>query len=77
MAYGDRWDFIPGEVHYHNYSDGTVLPSLEIKVTRNGVDYGYAEVHMHRVKYAPHSSLGLTSRIGEPADPQIYETEDE
>lgn len=64
MAYGDKWDFIPGKVTYQNYSDGTSVPHLMVKVLRNGQPYGYAELHMHRVKYPPHDSLGLTSRIG-------------
>jgi hypothetical protein len=61
--YGDKWDFLPGEVRHSNYSDGTVIPRLEVKVFRNGEEAGTFEVHMHRVKYSPHASLGLTSRI--------------
>ncbi len=64
MAYGDKWDFIPEAVHYEQYKDGTVVPHLEVQVTRNGEDYGYIEIHMHRTKYPPHDSVGVTSRVG-------------
>lgn len=66
MAYGDRWEFIPKHVHYSTYTDGTVLPSLHVWVYRNGIKYGYFEVHMHRVKWPPHASIGVTSRLGPP-----------
>lgn len=65
MAYGDRWDFKPGTVEYEKYSDGTVVPHLEVEVWRNGVEVGYVEIHMHRTKYPPHSSVGVTSRVSE------------
>lgn len=64
MSYGDRWEFVPGRVHYHEYSDGTRLPSLEIRVLLNGQPHGYIEAHMHRVKHPPHASVGVTSRVG-------------
>ncbi len=67
MAYGDAWDFVPGDVRYSSYSDGTVIPRLEIKVLFNGAPHGAVEVHMHRVKYPPHASVGVTSRVGEEA----------
>ncbi len=67
MAYGDVWDFHPQEVHYETYSDGTKCPHLEVKLTRNGVPWGYAELHTHHTKYAPHASVGVTSRVGEEA----------
>ncbi len=63
MAYGDRFEFRPKEVDYSQYADGTVLPGLEIGVYRNGENIGYAQMHLHRTKYSPHVSLGLTSRL--------------
>ena len=67
MAYGDVWDFKPGVVKYARSSDGTVIPRVHIAVTLNGQPYGEIECHMHRVKYAPHASVGVTSRVG-PGD---------
>lgn len=64
MAYGDKWDFVPEGVGYQNYADGTVIPYLEVKVMYNGKEVGYVEIHMHRTKYPPHASIGVTSRIG-------------
>ncbi len=64
MAYSDKWHFEPGPVRTSNYSDGTVIPRLAIAVTRNGEPWGEIEVHLHRVKYAPHASVGVTSRVG-------------
>ncbi len=63
MAYGDKFDFVPKDIDRHMYADGTELPGLEIEVTRNGESIGYAEIHLHRTKYSPHVSLGLTSRL--------------
>jgi hypothetical protein len=63
VAYSDRFDFIPQDVEHSVYSDGTDLPRLEIEVTRNGENIGYCELHLHRTKYSPHVSLGLTSRL--------------
>ncbi len=68
MAYGDRWQLVPGKVRYSTYSDGTVLPSLEIDVLLNGQPHGYVEVHLHRVKHPPHASVGVTSRVGPMED---------
>lgn len=63
MAYGDVIEFRPGKLHESVYTDGTRLPSLEIDVVKNGVVCGYVEIHAHRVKYAPHLSIGITSRV--------------
>ncbi len=63
MAYGDVIEFRPGPVSAQTYSDGTSMPHLEIDVYRNGVKCGYVEVHAHRVKYPPHISIGVTSRV--------------
>lgn len=63
MAYGDVIEFRPGTVRESVYSDGTRLPSLELRVYRNGLPCGYVEIHAHRVKYAPHISIGVTSRV--------------
>lgn len=71
MAYGDQFDFHPKHVHHSRYSDGTVLPSLHVNVIRNGEPYGYVELHLHRVKYPPHASVGVTSRVG-PQDDSAY-----
>ncbi len=68
MAYGDKWDFIPDHIEYQTYTDGTVVPHLEVQVLRNGEDYGYVEIHMHRTKYSPHDSVGFTSRVGRVLD---------
>ncbi len=67
-AYGDVWDFLPGPVKYQRYTDGTILPHIEIAVRRNGQPYGYVECHMHRTKLAPHDSVGFTSRVGPETD---------
>ncbi len=63
MAYGDALDFKPGPVKYANYSDGTVIPRMEIQVYRNGGHIGEIDLHLHRTKESPHVSLGLTSRL--------------
>lgn len=65
MAYGDEWDFKPGLVEYTTHSDGTVVPRIEVIVFRNSVEVGYIELHMHRTKYSPHASVGVTSRVSE------------
>ncbi len=64
MAYSDRWEFRPKPVKYHEYADGTRLPDLDVEVYRNGVSYGYVNLHTHRTKYPPHASVGVTSRVG-------------
>lgn len=62
MSYGDRDDFIPRAVGYSTYSDGTIVPHLEILVYRNGVYRGYVEIHTHRVK-DDSVSVGVTTRL--------------
>lgn len=64
MAYGDIVEFQPGKVTYERYSDGTRVPHLQVNVIRNGEPNGYVEIHAHHVKYAPHISIGVTSRVG-------------
>ncbi len=64
MAYGDQWQFVPKPVKYHEYTDGTRLPDLDVEVYRNGVPWGAVNIHVHRTKYPPHCSVGVTSRVG-------------
>ncbi len=47
---GDLWEFRNVSVHadHATYSDGTVVPAVDVDVFLNGVKVGEAEVHMHK-----------------------------
>lgn len=61
MTYGARYEFRNLRQHDSTYSDGTVVPHLEVELWVDGVYRGYAELHTHRVK-DDSISLGLTAR---------------
>lgn len=48
------------------YKDGTIVPHLELAIYANGAEWGYIEVHLHRVKVEDREidiSVGTTVRI--------------
>ncbi len=62
MSYGDVDEFRVIGQHATTYSDGTVVPHLEVAVYRNGIYRGYFELHTHRVG-DDSVSVGFTSRF--------------
>ncbi len=68
MSYRDIDQFKVLSEHWTTYSDGTVVPHLEIAVYRNGVYRGYLELHTHRVS-DDSISVGVTSRFNTEKKP--------
>lgn len=62
MSYGDKDEFRVTGQHVQTYTDGTVVPHLEVEVWRNGLYRGYVELHTHRVSDNS-ISVGVTSRL--------------
>lgn len=48
VTMADVWEFGPPEDDNSAYADGTVVPHRLQKVLFNGLEVGYAEVHMHK-----------------------------
>lgn len=44
----DVWEFGEERRDDSNYSDGTIVPHLEVDVLLNGKKVGLVEVHMHK-----------------------------
>lgn len=46
----DLWEFrdVSVDADHATYSDGTVVPGLDVEVWCNGVKVGEANVHMHK-----------------------------
>lgn len=61
-----QYTFEVGQLKHSTYADGTTVPHLEMRVMRGGVDWGYIEVHLHKVNIDRNEidiSAGITVRI--------------